>query len=253
MGRTDPLELTGPVHVAATADELYDDLAREVMSAGVQSVDSRGVFHLALSGGSTPEPFYQRLVTDARYRMIPWRHTHVWIVDERRVPVEDERSNFRMLREVLIDHVPVPKRQVHEVPVDVADPATAYESELRSEIPADPDLPRLDFVLLGMGGDTHTASLFPGSPALTADGLIANNEVPPGTNPDVPRVTMTFVLLNAARMVAVLVTGSGKAAALGRVHQQLATGPDPTALPITGVQPSPGSLVWYLDAAAAGA
>src|SRR5690606_40064 len=123
-------------------------------------------FHLALSGGSTPEPFYMRLVTDPRYRAIPWEQTHLWIVDERRVPERDDRSNFKMIREALADHVPLRSRQRHPMPVLEADPAARYEAELRRVVDPDARVPRLDFVVLGMGDDAHTASLFPHSPAL---------------------------------------------------------------------------------------
>ncbi len=266
------LSLPGKLRARPTADKLYDDLAAALLTAAWQAVKDRGVFHLALSGGSTPEPFFVRLVIDPRYREIPWRQTHAWIVDERCVPEEDPRSNFRMIRESLLDHLPLRRADTHPIPVLDDDPANTYEKELLSVIPVDIDsaaphpksgdagpinasaIPRLDFVLLGMGGDCHTASLFPGSPALDAgDLLIASNQVPPGTIPDVPRVTMTYRLLNAARSIAVLVTGAAKAAALTRVSQQLAAaGPDPATLPITGINPVDGKLIWYVDEPALG-
>lgn len=245
-------QLTGPVHVREDREELFDDLGMAVMGAAERAVEERGVFHLALSGGSTPERFYMRLVIDPRFRGIPWRQTHVWLVDERCVPVDDELSNFRMVRESLIDHVPMRRRQIHAIPTADADPALAYERELRQVFADDASTPRLDFVLLGMGDDAHTASLFPGSPALTVrDRLVVNNEgehvVPP------PRVTMTYPLLNAAHELAVLVTGAKKAEVVRRVQAALAEGSvDVSALPIAGVEPEVGELTWYLDAAAAG-
>lgn len=252
-------KLTGGVHVAADADKLFDDLAMALFGAAGDAVGQRNVFHLALSGGSTPEPFYMRLVTDPRFRALPWEYTHIWIVDERRVPEDHEKSNFRMIREALADHVPMRRRQKHPMPVLLDDPAAAYEEEMREvfELRGGNEPPRMDFVLLGMGDDAHTASLFPGSPAIgVKDRWIAVNEGPAVTPPD--RVTMTFPLLNAARNVAVLVVGQKKAATLRRVEEQLRRGPDPQNLPITGVDPEnegkagDGSLIWYLDAAAAG-
>lgn len=266
------LQLPGTIHVAATADELYDDLALALMAIAVESVAARGVFQLALSGGSTPEPFYMRLVTDPRFRAVPWRQTHAWMVDERRVAEDDPKSNFGMIRETLLDHVPIRKRQVHPMPVLTEDPATIYEKELAEAFELPPPsapgpapgrgrvggeassgpLPRLDWVLLGMGDDGHTASLFPGSPALHERWRwIAVNDGPGVTPP--PRVTMTYPLLNAARNLAVLVVGARKAITLQRIASQLRTGgPDPEHWPITGVQPDSGTLAWYLDAAAAG-
>ena len=247
--------LTGEVHVAPDADTLFDHLGNALLGAANEAVSDRDVFHLALSGGSSPEPFYMRLVTDIRFRNLPWDKTHLWMVDERRVPESDERSNYRMIRESLLDHVPMRKRQRHPMPVLADDPAAEYEEELREVFCIDNNcLPKLDFVLLGIGEDGHTASLFPESDALHVnDRWIAVNEGEKVTPP--PRVTMTYPLINAARQIAVLVTSGKKAATIRRIESQLEKGPDPMHLPITGVDPEEhgdGSLVWYLDAAAAG-
>lgn len=246
--------LPGEMRITPTADELYDVLAGAMMAAGLDAIAKRGVFHAALSGGSTPEPFYIRLVTDPRFRAIPWERTHLWIVDERRVPEDHMQSNYRMIRETLVDHVPMRKRQRHPMPVLAADPAAEYTTELATAFNVTPDQPppSLDFVLLGMGGDCHTASLFPNSPALAEKNRwVTVNEGPSVTPP--PRVTMTYPLLNAAKLVAVLVTGKNKAPALGRVAQQISTGKsDPQSLPITGISPVDGKLVWFLDNGAAG-
>lgn len=249
--------LPGELRIAPSPDELFDQLAQTLVNAATRAVGDREVFHLALSGGSTPEPFYVRLVTDPQYRAMPWQRTHVWLVDERRVPETDERSNMRMIRETLVEHVPIRQRQVHAVPVEAENPARAYERELREVIGSEAGAtPRLDFVLLGMGDDAHTASLFPHSPALAeTDRLIVGNDGPAVTPP--PRVTMTYPLINAARHVAVLLTGGKKAATLRRVARQFAeAGPDVEQLPITGVNPlafdARATMGWYLDAAAVG-
>ncbi len=251
------LQLTAPVHIAPNADQLYDDLAADLSRAATEAVRDRGLFHLALSGGSTPEPFYTRLVLDPRYRLLPWQAAHLWIVDDRRVPEDDQKSNVRMIRESLADHIDIKKRHVHAMPVMEDDPAGLYEAELRrafeqgaDDAPQRP--PALDYVLLGMGEDAHTASLFPNSPALDeAERWIAVNDGPHVTPPD--RVTMTYPLLNAARRIAVLVTGSKKSATLRRIEAALADGSaDKSALPITGVQPCGDVMKWFLDAEAAG-
>lgn len=254
---TTQLQLTGDVHVRPDTDELFHDLGRAMLGAAFAAVSDRDVFHLALSGGTTPEKFYIRLVTDPTLRALPWDKTHVWLVDERLVPESDDRSNYRMIREALLDHVPMKKRQRHPVSVASTDPAGDYDRELREVICGNAScLPKLDFVLLGMGDDGHTASLFPESPALrVSDRWAAANDGPTVTPP--PRVTLTLPVLNAARQAAVLVTGAKKAAALRRVDEQIRRGgPDPLHLPITGVDPDQhgdGTLTWYLDAAAAGA
>ena len=260
------LQLNGTVVVCPTVDEVYDELGKALIAAAKEAVDQRGAFHMALSGGSTPKRFYELLANDRRYRVVPWHKTHLWIVDERRVPEDDERNNYRMIKQAMLS-VPEPQRwnsvaecEPHPVfrqdaDLEDADPAMAYENELRRKFDmlGTDEVPRLDFVLLGIGTDAHTASLFPGTTGLNSTRLIANNDVSPGTQPNVGRVTMTYPLLNAARQVAVLVTGGGKADTLQRIDQQLReSGPDPHNLPITGIKPTDGQLTWYLDAAAAG-
>lgn len=242
------LQLTGLVHVSPTADQLYDDLAGLLVTSAMSAIEKRGAFHLALSGGSTPEPFYHRLVIDPRYRAMPWPDIHVWIVDERRVPHDDEQSNYRMIRESLVDHVPIRRRCVHPIHAASPDAADRYNGELQEHV-ADG---RLDFVLLGMGADAHTASLFPGSPALREQSRWATvNEGEGVTPPD--RVTMTYPLLNRARELAVLVTGASKRDTLRRVDEHVRAGAaDAEQLPITGIDPDDGELTWFLDADAAG-
>ena len=245
--------LSGRVSVADHPNQLFDDVAGLWRDAAINAVEHRGVFHVALSGGSTPKPLYIRLATDPRHHSLPWSQTHVWMVDERRVPADDERSNLRMIRESLINHVPVHRQQLHPILVGKDDPAGEYEADILHVLGDrnDEDIPRLDFVLLGMGGDGHTASLFPHSPAIHERvHLIAANDGP--TVPPPPRVTMTYPFLNAARQLAVLCTGQKKAAALRRVDAYLRDhGPDPPELPITGINPTKGLLTWFLDAEAA--
>ena len=243
------LKLPGSIHHAETKEDLFDDLAMILMGKAQDAIKERGVFHLALSGGSTPEPFYTDLIIDPRYRGIPWSETHIWIVDERRVPEGDEKSNIRMIRECLTAHIPNDDEQIHVIRATEDDADTAYEAELRAQFP-DAETPILDFVLLGMGTDCHTASLFPHSDALhITDKLIAINAGPNVTPPD--RVTMTYPLLNAARHLGVLCTGINKFEALEKVANQMKSGsPDIENLPITGIQPTNGTLTWYVDHAA---
>ncbi|BAM04647.1 6-phosphogluconolactonase [Phycisphaera mikurensis] len=255
------MKLSGRVIVQPDPEALHAALGRDLLDAATKSVNARGQFHLALSGGGTPEPFYERLATDLEFRSMPWAQTHVWVVDERRVPADHEKANIRMLRSALLDHVPTPGHQVHPMFVDGDDPAGRYADELADAYGhALPSAggggvpPKLDFVLLGMGGDCHTASLFPASPALgETEAWVAENDgekvVPP------PRITMTYPLLNNARRVAVLLTGSGKADALRRVEALHEAGTvDAEEVPISGIDPGKhgGTLAWYLDAAAAG-
>ncbi len=248
------LTLPGRTVACPDTETLFEKLGEALLSAAMDAVEQRGVFHLALSGGGTPEPFYVRLVTDPKFRALPWPKTHLWVVDERKVAEDHNKSNWKMLRESLTDHVTTPAEQVHPMPVLADDPAGAYEAQLEAAFnlkAGGDDIPQLDFVLLGMGGDCHTASLFPHSPALKSNRWIAENDgqqvVPP------PRLTMTYPLLNAARQLAVLAVGKGKHEALGRVHDlHEAEHVDAANVPISGIEPTHGTLTWYVDHAAIG-
>ena len=250
----DTPKLPGTVIIRRDVDGVVDALATDLLFQAHACVREFGDFHLALSGGSTPEALYRRLMYDPAYRDLPWARTHLWIVDERAVPFDHEKSNYRMIGGWIVDHSDIPRSQVHPMrPVDeqgAADPHAArdYERELREHLEwREPGHDRLDFVLLGMGGDCHTASLFPRSPALSEAGsLVAWNTGPAVVPPD--RLTMTYPLLNAARCLGVMVTGEGKRAAIGRVVRAHATGAEgSTAVPILGVRPLAGELRWYLD------
>lgn len=245
------LALPGEIHVAPDADTLYDDLALIFTCLGQEADEARGEFHIALSGGTTPWPFYQRLLIDTRFRAVPWLRTHIWIVDERRVPDDDDLSNFKSMRGSLLEGISTPPSQIHPMMVMSDSPDALYEAEMRSVFGMPEGLPKMDFVLLGMGGDCHTASLFPRSDAIAEkDRLIVVNQGANVTPPD--RVTMTYSLLNAARQLAVLCVGAKKTDALTRVSDQMKAGPDPVNVPITGIQPTDGGLTWYLDHDAAG-
>ncbi len=244
-----PPRLPGNAIVARDAEELHYALGLDLMGHANNCVRAFGDFHLAVSGGSTPLPFYQRLMIDPAFRDFPWKRTHLWLVDERRVHPEDERCNWLHISELLVEHSDIPEDQAH--PMSQLDDAAdvRYENELKETLAwREKGHDRLDFVLLGMGGDGHTASLFPKSPALREDRkLVTINSGPTVTPPD--RVTMTYPLLNSARFIAALVTGAGKRDAIARVEsgkEQAET------LPIAGIRPVGGALRWYLDREACG-
>lgn len=242
-----PPRLPGTVIVRPTVEPLIDALAADLFTHAVNCVRTFGDFQLALSGGSTPLPLYQRLMIDPHYREFPWPRTHLWIVDERRVPFEDDRSNFKHIDETIVQHSGIPATQVHPIRATRDDADTDYEHTLREVLGwREKGHDRLDFALLGMGADAHTASLFPFSPALDAgERLVVINSGPRVTPPD--RVTMTAHLLNATRFVAVLVTGGGKRETIARIAGGQAT---PIDAPILAIRPHGGELRWYLDAAA---
>ena len=239
--------LPGRVVAAPDVDRLIDTLAADIVAQAMNCVRNLGDFHLALSGGSTPLPLYERLMYDPNCRPLPWRRTHLWIVDERRVPYDDDRSNFRAIRETIVDHSDIPPEQVHPIPTGIDAPAEAYERTLRETLVwREKGQDRLDFVLLGMGADGHTASLFPHHAALREDQHLVRDVNGPHTTPP-DRVTMTYPLLNSARVVGVMACGTAKAATIQRV----ATGTESfEELPIKGIHPVGGELRWYLDGAA---
>lgn len=242
--------LPGSVVARHGAEELYDSVASDLLVHSANCVRQFGDFHLALSGGRTPFPLYERLMYDPRFRGLPWRRTHLWMVDERCVPFESEFSNFGRIKEVIVDHSDIPPEQVHPMLAALPDAADRYERELREALGwRQKGHDRLDFVLLGMGADGHTASIFPGSPALHAPERLAMDvPAPSSAAPAVPRCTLTMRMLNASRFVAPLVMGADKRDVLARI----AAGADPDVLPIAGLRPVAGELRWYLDAAACG-
>ena len=213
-----------------------------------------GRFVVALSGGSTPKRLYALLATAAYAGRVDWSRVHVFWGDERCVPPDDPASNYRMAREALLSRVPVPEGNVHRMrgEDDPGSAAAAYERELR-EIFVTPDGPpacipgrRFDLVLLGMGDNGHTASLFPGTPAVReAERWVLAQYVEAVS---MWRVTLTPVVINAAAEVTFLVSGGDKAEMLRRVLK----GPHvPDALPAQAIAPGHGRLRWLVDAAAA--
>jgi 6-phosphogluconolactonase len=240
--------LPGQVVLVDHADEALDAVGTDIMMQARACVRQFGDFHLALSGGSTPMPLYERMMIDPRFRDMPWRRTHLWIVDERCVPFDHEKSNFGQIREIICEHADIPSSQVHPMHAYEADGDVRYEAELREVLGwREKGHDRLDYVLLGMGDDGHTASLFPRSDALSVvDRFACFNRGPAVTPPD--RLTMTYTLLNGARFIGALVVGAKKAPMIHRIAGGADSAHD---VPIKGIAPIGGEFRWYLDAAAA--
>jgi 6-phosphogluconolactonase len=234
--------LPGTVVVRESVDDLIDAVASDLLLHAFNCVREFGDFHLALSGGSTPVPLYRRLMYDPNYRSLPWKRTHLWLVDDRRVAFNDDRSNFKLIRELIVDHSDIPPEQVHPIFALGDRPDLAYEQQLREHLGwREKGQDRPDYVLLGMGDDGHTASLMPGSPILDDARLVTLAD---GGEDDPGRVTMTLHLINASRFVGVMVTGQAKRAAVARVAGRVGSVGE---LPILGVAPLAGELRWYLD------
>jgi 6-phosphogluconolactonase len=226
-----------------------------------KAIERRGRFHVALSGGSTPKALFEALASPAYAPQVFWDQVHVWWGDERVVASDHKDSNFRMAREALLAHVPLRPEHIHRVRTELGpgQAAAHYETELRFAfglIRIDEETgavldgggwPVFDLILLGMGDDGHTASLFPGTEALAISGaspLVAANFV---DKLDTWRVTFSAPLINAADSVVFLVSGAGKADVL---RQVLLGDAQPDVLPSQMIAPA-GKLFWLTDAAAA--
>jgi 6-phosphogluconolactonase len=204
---------------------------------------TEGPFAVSLAGGSTPKRMYQLLASAERQRF-PWPRVHWFFGDERFVPHDHPDSNFRMACEAMLSKVPVPAENIHPIPFDPSyeGAAKTYESALKSYYGAeklDPQRSLFDAVLLGLGDDGHTASLFPGTSVLTERSRWA---APVVGAMQQPRITLTYPALESSRAVAFLVSGSGKREALRRVWR----GDD---LPAARLRPQ-GELIWVIDRAA---
>ena len=229
-----------------TPERLADAVARHIVARAAEAISATGRFTLALSGGSTPRAAYSRLATgDWQLATGDWRLVHILWGDERCVPPDDLRSNYRMAKEALLDRVPIPEQQIHRIrgEDDPEKAAAEYERELRALLGSE----GLDLVLLGLGEDGHTASLFPGQAAVhEAARWVVAVPAPDGT---MWRVTLTPAVLNAARNVTFVVSGAGKAQRL----EQVLEGPfAPDVLPAQAIRPVQGRLTWMVDEAAAG-
>jgi 6-phosphogluconolactonase len=230
-------ELTRAVHVFTTVDDIVAAATDRIAQAGAQAIAARGRFLVALAGGSTPRPVYARLA-HAFANAIDWSLVHIFWGDERCVPAQDTTSNFRLAAESLLQHVPIPEAQVHRVRTEVGCSAAAaqYDALLRAffgghEPPEVRDA-AFDLTLLGIGEDGHTASLFPGSPALAASGWATAASAPPRIAPR-ERVTLTLPALAASREVLFVVTGETKRAAVRAALGAQAA--DPSASPAARV------------------
>jgi 6-phosphogluconolactonase len=225
--------------LAAYAADLFTAVAKDSMNA-------HGRFSIALSGGSTPRLLYTLLTQPTRIAQIDWSMVQVFWGDERCVPPGDPESNYLMARQALLDHVPLPAENTHRI-LGELEPEQAVrriELELQQAFPGAAG-PRFDLVLLGLGDDGHTASLFPGSPALAEKVrwvVPVEHEVPPP--PLVTRISLTLPVINSAANVLFLVSGSGKAGILSKVLQNQG-GSD--LLPAQHVRPDNGRLVWAVD------
>ena len=241
------LSVKREMRVRRDLEEVSRAVAEFFCEVAGEAVQAAGEFFVTLSGGSTPRRMYEILASDDYRGRVPWSKTQLFWSDERCVPPDDPQSNYRMVTEALAA-IAIPPLNVHRMRGEDSpeEAAREYESELRQTFRlSSNDVPRFDLILLGLGEDGHTASLFPGTSALEeANRSVAANFV---EKLKTYRLTLTFPVINNAANVAFLVAGAGKQAILHRVLEEPGD-----SLPAQRVRPHDGRLLWFVDEAAAG-
>ena len=236
------------ITVVADARTIADEAAQEILEAAAAAVSARGRFMIALAGGATPRATYERLTLAPYVEAMPWERTWVFFGDERAVGPEHPESNYQMAEASLLSKVSIPPDQVFRIRGEAADPEVAAAEYARRLAEAfgtrRGEVPRFDLVLLGLGVDGHTASLFPGSPALKeVFGTVAAVRAAAAAIPT--RITLTLPVLGAAARIVFLVSGAEKAKIVKAVLV------DGAMLPATMARPTDGRLRWILDRPAA--
>lgn len=229
--------------VLPDAGQLITAATEHFVATARNAIAKRGVFYVALAGGSTPKGLYEKLATEPYRQQIDWARVHIFFGDERCVPAEHEESNYKMARLAMLDALPIPADNIHRVPTEAGDAnqaAVAYAGTLNTVMNG----AEFDLVLLGLGPDGHIASLFPETPALTVtDTLTTSLYV---EKFDSWRVTLTYPVINAARQVIVFIAGAAKADIVRDISSDAVSG-----LPVQQLAPK-GEYYWFMDQAAAG-
>ena len=232
------------VVIAADADALYQIAVNRIIETAHAAVRDRGAFHLALSGGSTPRRLHQLLAEPMNQQQIEWNKVHVYFGDERNVPHDHPDSNFRMAMETLLTRVPVPPSQIHGMPTGCDDMQACADryAQVLETLPQRYGLPCFDLILLGMGDDGHTASLFPGTSILSEQHrTVAAVYVP---KLSCWRISLTYPVINQANVIMELVSGESKSDMLFKVMNEPVH-----EFPIQGINKE--HLEWYVDTSAA--
>jgi len=261
MGWDNKRTITDIVHILDSKTALARFAAKQMSDCIRMACDRADLtrresgFSLALSGGNTPKETFATLASPEFVEKIPWSQADIFWVDERCVPPEHPRSNFKLANEAFLSRLPVCTERVHRMHGELTanEAAAAYEAKLRRVFPeavtreAGYAYPRIDFALLGLGDDGHLASLFPGMPALNERSrwVVGTQEPKSGE----ARISLTFPVLEAAHDIAFLVEGAGKAKILASILRGNSKSDD--ALPASRLQPMSGTLLWFIDEAAA--
>lgn len=235
----------------SSLSELSRAAAKFIAQLAEARIKERGIFTFVLSGGTTPRLLYEELAKEPHASRVDWQHTHLFWGDERCVPSDNPDSNFSLAFQTLISKVDVPPANIHRIPAATGSPKTGakeYENTLREFFQPSVDsdsiisFPAFDLVLLGMGTDGHTASLFPGDESLGEKTSWVVAVEGTRASPPVPRITLTFPAINEAKCVLFLVSGSRKLIVL----QEILNNPQTVTYPAARVQPA-GKLLWFVD------
>ncbi len=230
------------IKIFKNANELAQALAGDFQEAVDQAVAENRNLNIALSGGSTPALFCQKLASSSHREKINWRQVHLFWGDERCVPPDHPDSNYGMTRKNLLDHIAIPAENIHRIfgENDPGDEAKRYAAEIERWLPlTQTGWPQFDWILLGLGADGHTASIFPGSDVVADQTNICAVAVHPETKQK--RITLTLPAINHAKRISFLVTGENKAEMVAKVLS------GNESLPASLVQPNQCILEWYLD------
>lgn len=235
--------MSAVVEVVADKTALVNRALKLVQAKLDEALAERDIFTIALSGGSTPKPLYEAIAQQDW----PWEKVHVFWGDERYVPPDHPDSNEGMARQAWLDRVAIPIGNIHPMPTEESDPAVAaqkFDRQLQTFFQVQPgEFPTLDLIMLGIGDDAHTASLFPHTEALQ----VCDRLITVGNKDGQPRLTFTVPLINMARCILFLVSGASKQAALSHIF---APEDDHNTYPARMIQPQIGEAIWLLDAAA---
>jgi 6-phosphogluconolactonase len=238
--------LKGKIKVFDTAIQLNESAAEFIINLAKRSIKERGRFVLCLSGGNTPKGLYQLLSEMPYINKMPWNFTFIFWGDERCVPADDERNNAHMARVTLLNKTGIPLSHIFTVPTELSavDAAKKYEKTIKGFYCS--SQPRFDLILLGLGEDGHTASLFPRTAALHETKRLVKAVCI--ENQQINRITITPPLINIARHILFLVTGANKSAILNKI---LHVAYDPEIYPVQLIKPEDGELDWFVDKGAA--
>jgi len=221
--------------------ELSSKVAVYIAALSKDNIKEKGLYTMALSGGKTPGLLYETLTHSTLW----WEKIHIFLVDERYVPYSDPLSNFSLVQKTLLSKISIPQHNVHPINTEISPPenaATLYADELKTFFEMRGNYPVFDLILLGIGEDGHTASLFPGRKHSEAENVLVKAVGPAPIDPKVPRITLTLGVINNAANIAFLVSGKNKAAIVKRVVEE-----KDTTLPAAMVKPHSGNLLFFLD------